>query len=219
MNPRWFSRHDWPLDHELQMRTALMDAVRRIPGGAGLSEENIEGKALFLLSASNSGRDEEQPCNRPASRSASERELIKLHDLARKLADRIDALRRPSVAALWANDIRGEAQSIFGLATQLRELSDTARCAYGEVEASEPHRRARTKIEAAEVAGTAAFVFEHISGRRATFTTDPNTSAVSGEWPDFLGAVYVALRIPASVESQMRALREKTRSKSEVNLP
>ena len=51
----------------------------------------------------------------------------------------------------------------------------------------------------------AASIFEKITRRAPTFTTDPATSYVSGAWPDFLGKVFAAFYIDASVVSQVKA--------------
>jgi hypothetical protein len=205
MNAAWFARPDWPMDHELAMRAALMDAIRAIPGGECLEESDVEGRALMLLRASNAGRDEELPRNRPASQKASEDELRKLATLAERLERHILSMRQPAVSALYA-----EGAHVFELVRALQATQEYARHAFSALEIEDTPSGAPKKIEAAEVAFLASLIFEHISERRATFTTDPLTGKVRGAWPDFLSAVFDALYIDASVAAQVRAVSEKS---------
>jgi hypothetical protein len=170
----------------------------------GHEEAEIEGAALNLWSASWSGRDEELPRNRPASLQSSETELRKLHELAGKLADHIEAMRQPAIAALYA-----EGAGVFDIVPRLRDLQQDAQAAFGDLKPQGSGRGAGVKAEAAAVTEAAAFQFERVTGRAAGFTSDPDTGVVSGTWPDFLRVVFDALGIDASVAAQVRALRKK----------
>lgn len=183
----------------------LIKAIRAIPGAETLEPEAVEGKARMLYAVSEGGRDEELPRNRPASQKASDDELRKLAALAEKLERHILSIRQPAVSALYA-----EGAHVFELVRTLQETQENARHAFSALEIEGTPSGAPKKIEAAEVAFLASRVFEHISGRRATFTTDPGSGKVSGAWPDFLSAVFDALYINASVAAQVRTISEKT---------
>lgn len=208
MNAAWFERPAWPMEWEIERRTRLMGAVRALPNGEGLSGEKVEGHALSLWAASNSGRLEELPRNRPASRRASEDELERLVRLAAQLADHIDAMHLPAVAAVW----RESQGDLWTTAERVRSLSLAAKQAFGEIEVDDVSGRgAGRKVEAEIVAETAGHVFAFVTGRRPTLTVAPGTGHVSGAWPDFLAQVFAALRIDASVSSQARAVMQKSR--------
>jgi hypothetical protein len=163
MNAAWFARPDWPMDWEIERRSELMAAIRALPQGDTLLEEVVEGKALLLWSASNFGRDEELPRNRPASQEASEKELQKLAEVSAQLADLIEAMHRPAVQALW-NEHRGD---LWTVARQLKELSEAAMCALSGLEVQGSARGAGKKAAAAEVSATAEHIFKSVTGQDA----------------------------------------------------
>lgn len=211
MNPSWFKRPDWPMEWELERRTALIQAITELPNGELLSEQASEGQAILLYSTSQFGRDEELPRNRPASLKASETELRALASLCDKLALHIESMHRPAVGSFF-----GEGGDLFTFANQVREAKQIAEFAFGGIEIGDSGRGAGKKIEAAQVTELSAHVFEHVTGKRPTFTTDPQSGQISGVWPDFLSAVFDALWIKASVASQVRAVSEKIQTKTAI---
>ncbi len=207
MNPAWFVRHEWPMDYEIHRRNNLMGAIRALPNGETLSDEKVEGQALFLWSASNFGRNEELPCNRPASQRASEVELERLAKLAAQLADHIDAMHRPAVAAVWQES----SDDLWDTAQRARDLSEAASYALSAIDVEDSARGAGRKAEAEEVAEVAGHVFEHVTARRPTLTVAPDGGHVSGAWPDFLARVFAILGVKASANSQARVVMQKYR--------
>lgn len=202
----FFGVDGWPCEFAMSAFGAgLIRAIRAIPGAEALTEDDVEGKARMLYAVSEGGRDEEMPRNRPASQKASEDELRKLAALAERLERHILSMRQPAVSALYA-----EGAHVFELVRALQETQENARHAFSGLEVGGTPSGAPKKIEAAEVAFLASRLFEHISGRRATFTTDPLTGKVRGAWPDFMSAVFDALYIDASVAAQVRAVSEKS---------
>lgn len=185
----------------------LMNALRAIPGAPQLSDERIRGLADILESVSGGGRDEEQPRNRAASPNATDKEIRKLHDLCEKLAVHIESLRQPAVTALF-----NEGLLIFQLLADVKEAQEIARYSFGCEIANDESLGRPKKIQAAGVTEMAGHIYEKISGRRPTFTTDPETGAISGQWPHVLGLIFRALYIDASVASQVRALSVKSLS-------
>lgn len=189
----------WPCAfRETEQGRALMAALRRL---TAMSDDEAEGRALLLVAAQDSGRDDEAPASLPASQAATDAELRKLHDLAGALADHIDTLRRPAVGALF-----GEGADVFTLAGRLRDLQDDARAAFTEAQGADARGRPR-KYEAAAVKQAAAMAFERATGRHPTRTTSKEINEVVGAWPDFLTAVFKALGVDASVPSQVKGIK------------
>lgn len=205
MTNLWARWDDWPSPAQL----ALYEALRSIPGADTLSDTEVDGYARLLATAAELGRGQEMPRFRGASHMATDRQLMRLHKLADNLAQHIEDLNGPALRALGA-----EGSNAIDFLTRLRDFEENARCAYSEgpaySEAADASLGRPKKIEAAQVTETAAEIFERVSGRRPTFTTDPATSEVSGDWPRFLGRVFDALYIPASVASQVKAFSQKT---------
>lgn len=206
MKPQWFKRSDWPQEHEIKMRADLMQAVASIPLGERLTAEDVEGKALLIFSTAHFGRDAELPRNRLASRTTTDREIEKIKELCGRLAGHIETIHRPAVSALMNQGLM-----IFSLLDQLRMAEEIAGHAFGYSDALDESTGRPRKIEAAEVTECTGEIFEFISGKRPTFTTDPLTGEVHGIWPNVLKDVFKALWIEASVAAQVRALSKKTR--------
>lgn len=184
----------WPVDQ----RAALVEAMRKIRG-ADLAEANLPALADMILAAQADGRDDEQPRNRPSATGAAENELEKLHDLARRLAEHIETMRAPAISAVAAEGV-----ILSQTANDLRGVAEAARDAMSHVSGQSGATGRPPKAEAAAVTASAADAYQRISARRPTFTTDPQNSAVSGDWPSFLGEVFKTLGIVASVASQVR---------------
>ena len=210
MNPRWFARADWPTDWELAVRAALIAAVQSIQTDGALSDEQTEGNALSLWSASHAGRGDELPRNRAASQKASEDEIARLVVLAARLAEHIDTLHRPAVDALWIET----SGSLWNTAAAVKGLIEDAKHALSAVQAPSSARGAREKVEASHVAEAAGLVFEAVAGRRPTCTTDPVSGEIRGRWPAFLREVFAAIGINSSVAVQARLVSEKYRPES-----
>lgn len=200
----WTGEDGWPVAFEdTATCAAMVRAIRAIPG-AHVTEAAALGFARRLVAASEAGRVEEMPINRPSTGAGADSELEKLHRLCGRVIDHIAAMRRPA-----ADGLRAEGGDLPGLQRALRQAMEAAQHAYGGTAAGIAGGR-RPKIEAAFVADTAASVFESVTGKRATITVDIFTGAISGAWPDFLAAIFAALSIDASVEAQARRLMEET---------
>lgn len=204
----WFQRPDWPMDWELARRTALMQAIAQLPGASKLSEVEIERKAIYLWLQVGFARQGAKNCNRPASQKASDDELRKLADLCEKLALHIDQMHEPAITAL-----AHEGFSALAFAEKLRDLKEVSRFAFGCVEGEEVRGR-KPEIEAAQISEVAGHVYQHITGKIPTLTTDPLTGSVSGVWPSFLREVFQVSYIKASVAAQARVVSEKMRTEN-----
>lgn len=180
---------------------ALLEALRTLPGSDQLPFDRLDGMARIIASVENGGRDEELSRARPASAAATETELRRLHDLCERLADHVEAMHRPAVSALYR-----EGLALFDLVPRLRETADMAKIAYGAHEAPERAPGRRPAVIAPDVTDMAATVFEQITGEPPTYSSDPDTSRVTGAWPEFLSKVFAALYIDASAASQVKTL-------------
>lgn len=208
MTERWIGIDGWPCEFsEAPLGQALASAIRALDGAERLSEDEIKSKARFLWSMACLAKDEELERNRPATMKGSEDELKTFHGLCRRLTDHITKMRRPAVAALYA-----EGADLFRIANDLNTLQEQAHLAFGGLDAPEKVSGAK-KTAAAEVTEIAASVFANVTGREPTFTTSPRTGERSGPWPDFLGAIFQAVGINASVGAQVRQLSAKTAPK------
>lgn len=199
----WTGVDGWPTDFPEK----LFDALRMIPNGQHLTDDKIYGMGKIVASIAAGGKIEEMPRNRGLSATGSEAELRKFHNNCKKLADEIETLRQPSISALF-----NEGLLVFDLCEKLRQAQELTRHAFSALEAGTNGGRPR-KIQATCVTDVCAQIFEEVSGKRPTFTTDTGDSTISGAWPEFLGAVFDALKIDASVASQVRAASEKTHNK------
>jgi hypothetical protein len=199
----WTGGDGWPTDFPEK----LVDAFRKIPNGENLKNDRIYGMAKLVASIVEDGQIEEMPRNRAASMAGSEAELRKFHDNCEKLADQIETLRQPSISALF-----DEGLFVFDLYEKLRQAQELTKHAFGGLEANTKGGRPK-KIGAASVTDICAKLFEDVSGKRPTYTTDTSDSTISGVWPEFLKSVFEALYIEASVASQVRAASEKTPKK------
>ncbi len=184
----------------------LVSALRGLPIRKDLPQRDAEQLARILYDMSEIGQDAEAAKNRPASPKRTSKQLETLIRQADALSATLEELNKPAFSALklegivWPTD----------LVPSLQELSEKARHAYPGPRTHEPWRGAPKKHEAAGVSEMAASIFADLTGKRPTFTTDPDTGSVSGAWPNFLGGVFDALSIRASVASQVRAISEKS---------
>ena len=192
----------WPDINPFPAR--IEDALRRVLNLQGIDPADVTAAAWQIFAASEFGRSDEHTSNRPASRDASEKELRAFHDLCGKLADHIEGMRNPAIAALSQEGLIAR-----DLMRTLQAAQETARCAFGMIEDAPSPRGRPPELEAAEVTQMTAVYYRQFTGRVPTFATDPQSNEVSGAWIDTLRAVFEALGIRASVQSQAKALREK----------
>lgn len=200
----WVGLDGWPCYfHESHVGSSLIELLRRLPSPENLSEEQLILKATFLSKMADIGKEQDQTCNRPASQKASESELTKLHDLCEKLSTHLESLHEPALTAL-----ENEGFLIQNFSEYVWQIQEGAKIAFGSVEGQSSRGRPKQE-EAAIISLSAASMYQEVTGKRATFTTDPASGEISGKWPEFLEAVFSTLSIRASVASQVRAVSEK----------
>lgn len=184
-----------------------MEAVDLLPCPEGLDKENgeVEGLARALFEVHSMALMEGLPRNQLATGKASEDQIRKLHKHIAALSDHLLRLKKPAVEAL---ELEG-----FGFQELLENLESKqqiVRFAFGLINPNAKIESRKTKIIASLVTEGAADVFEYVTQKPATFTTDVVSSKRSGRpWPKFLDRVFSILRIDASVAAQVAALSEK----------
>ena len=206
---RFIGLDGWPCEfQETQTAKALIEAVKALPGDT-IGDDAALGLATTIFRVAESARELEEPRSLPASRGKSEAELRKLGKLATELAEHIQAMRQPAIAALFA-----EGYNPFNVAASALDLAEGARMAFGYVDQSDNATGRPKKLAARDLTDFLASVYTHRTGAAPTLTTSIGRGhAVSGPWHDFLTAVFSALGIDASAEAQARAYMEKSRQK------
>lgn len=192
----------WPEINPFPAR--IEAALRRVLDLQRIDPAEVTAAAWQIFAVSELGRSDEHTSNRPASRDTSEEELRTFHDLCGALADHIEAMHNPAIAALSQEGLIAR-----DLMRNLQAAQETARCAFGGLDDAPSPRGRPPKLEAAEVTQMTAIYYRQFTGRAPTFATDPQSHEVSGPWIDTLHAVFEALGIRAKVGSQAKALRKK----------
>jgi hypothetical protein len=202
MTGQWTGVDGFPREWPEALELALKD----LAGDTALASDKLERYAKELAVAANIGRMQEIPAAREASQGQTDKSLEQFYDRCGKLIETIASLKRPAWDAL-----RREGTSLFEMQSLLAEAQQAARHCHSYTDAPKTAQARPRKEEAAAVTEAAARVYTNVTGQSPTFTT--LDSGARGRWPDFLGACFAALHIVASVESQAKALREKSSSK------
>lgn len=189
---------DWPDTNPFPAR--IEDALRRVLGLQGIDPADVTAAAWQILAVSEFGRSDEHASNRPASRDASERELRTFHDLCGKLANHIEAMHNPAIAALSQEGLIAR-----DLMRTLQAAQETARHAFGGLDDAPSPRGRPPELEAAEVTWMTAAYFKQFTGRSPSRAVD--NEGEYGQWIDTLRAVFAALYIKASPEKQAQTYR------------
>lgn len=179
----------------------IANALLDVLSGEQIDHEKIEAAAIRIYASSVRGIEEEQPYRTAATRKKTDQQLINMAAKCKDLALTLSCINRPAASALFAEGV-----DIRELARILHQAAETAQHAFGEYSPGPPPNGRPKKIEAAFVTESTAAAFESITGRRATYTTDPITGEVIGLWPDLLAAIFRVLRINASLPSQVSGL-------------
>lgn len=202
-----FNADGWPVVESPPRKIA--DALRDTLASHGPTAVLIENAAAQIYAASELGRSDEQTANLLATEKTSKKELCAFHDLTGKLADLIDGMHNPAIAALSR-----EGLIAFDLLEPLRRAHEVAGYALGGLQ-SLPQRNPGKKpmVEAPEVTAITAGFFKQITGKAPTRSVD--SEGEYGEWIDTLRAVFAALGINASAETQAKEFRTRIDRKAD----
>ncbi len=189
----------------------LMQAIRNLPGSEHLDFEQgeVEGLAMKVFLDFEQGVLLKKPCNQPATGKTSQDQLRKLYKLMGNLAEHLESLNEPTLAAL-----RKEGFNSWKLNEVVSEQRENVRYAFGLIDPNLDRNSFETKVVARTLCEGAADVYEYVTKNKATYSTDVMTSERTGDWPDFLKAVFGIFRIKASVASQVAALSKKRNEKA-----
>lgn len=189
----------------------LMQAIRNLPGSEHLDFEfgEDEGLARKVFFDFEQGVHLQQPSNRPATGKKSRDQLEKLHKILSNLAEHLGSLNEPALAAL-----REEGFKSWELNEVVSEQCEIVRYAFGLIDPNLNRNSFETKVLARTICEGAADVYEYVTKNKATYSTNVMTSERTGDWPDFLNAVFGVLRVEASVAAQVVALSQKRNEKA-----
>mgnify|MGYP001370728510 FL=1 len=178
---------------------------------AFLREIASKDHARAIANAGSDGQWLEQTKNIKVSTRQTVKELENFQKLSLRLADAIDSMHLPALERL-----KSESVDINALAATLEQVGRYTDHALSQLDEAEVIRGRHKKHAAKMVTEAAAECYIELTGLKPTLTVDPQNSAVSGRWFEFLSAIFAVLRLDESPESQARALMEKNSSKSGV---
>ncbi|MDU8911680.1 hypothetical protein [Aestuariicoccus sp. MJ-SS9] len=186
-----------PADKKSLLVDALM-ALRRQPTA---SLEDIDFYAELLGNMAWGGQHlHDQVLKRP-SQGQVKAELDRLRGACESLSKVLDALHDATREDLWvcsAPDLDDLKNTLNLLSAKAKELEEVL---LGEYRSSGRLRDLRAIV----VVAAADEAFRVVTGRTPTFTTDPQSSKISGEWPEFVERVFAALGIKGSARRRARS--------------
>lgn len=207
MEEKWIGKDGWPCTFaESDFGSGLINAIQGLSGSENFRPDEIEMKARFFLSLHEGNVEYSGSNYLPASQQATDAELQKLHDLCEKLSDHISSMHEPALMALESVDC-----FVVSIGRELRKVKNGAISAFSLSEGVEIRGR-RPDILSYETAKVAGSMYKEITGKRPTTTTDTATGQVSGNWPDFLSAIFGVFAIESSVAVWARRVSEEMNS-------
>ena len=178
---------------------------------AFLREIASKDHARAIANASDDGQWLEQSKNIKVSTRQTIKELENFQKFALRLADAIDSMHLPALERL-----KSEGADVNALAATLQDVGRYTDHALSQIDEAEIIRGRHKKHAAKMVTEASADCYIELTGLKPTLTVDPQNSAVSGRWFEFLSAIFAVLRLDESPESQARAFMEKNSTKSGV---
>jgi hypothetical protein len=199
-----------------EIRRALKEECRRLPLQAG-AEDRIPAIVDALTAIAVSGRGKPgspPPAFLSVGRKACERELTELATAARGLITALERLHEPTILALAAvGDVR------LGLPETLRTIVRHAERADVSFVPLRAGLGRRPDLRADDVGRIVGHAYLTLTGKRPTFTTDPRTSARSGEWLQFLKAVFRVLGLDGAGDRLALEVARHMKPASDGNAP
>ncbi len=194
-------------------------ACRKLVLAPGAEDDLVAIVSLLATHAIGGGGvpDIPAPAFSKRSKQACQKELKALSVAARRLIAALQELHQPTIAALTRVGFDSDNRVALPLLL-LRIAEQAQRADLNSVpERDGLGRKPRPRAHA--VGLIAGHAYERLTGTRPTYTTDPQTSRRSGPWPDFLRAVFKALKLEGgsddlivSVASRIKILSAKKAS-------
>jgi hypothetical protein len=199
-----------------EIRRALKEECRRLPLQAG-AEDRIPAIVDALTAIAVSGRGKPgspPPAFLSVGRKACERELTELATAARGLITALERLHEPTILALAAvGDVR------LGLPETLRTIVQQAERADVSFVPLRAGLGRRPDLRVGAVGRIVGHAYLTLTGKRPTFTSDPQTSARSGEWLQFLKAVFRVLGLDGAGDRLALEVARHMKPASDGNAP
>ncbi len=189
-------------------RDQLVEILNTLPLLDG-HKDKLRQEAYSLLLSSSFASLNDRPRSRNAGPAGARWELDTLAKLSFKLGKHILSMHRDALGAI-ETAMQDNTRHPLDIVADLRMLISAIGRAEDNLNITTPATGSR-KCHAQDVTDHAASVFERLTGRRATRTTDGMHKA-SGRWLSFLRSVFQVLNVKASAESQAKAM-EKRRQK------
>lgn len=188
----------------------LSKAIRAIPN-CTLDSEGVAFMENLIQNAEMAGWEADQPNARPASLAANRRALFELHALLKRLFKHMESLPLEACEAL-----QSEGFNVGGYLPEIDMLRDAARCAFGELRASNDPKGRPMEQRSKLVADEAARIFELVSGSPPTYTTDVTRNSSPrrvGPWPTFLAHVFANCLVKASTDAHVERISKSRKAK------
>ena len=179
---------------------------------AATSTHVLRGMAQHLQLTARMGAIADLPRARDSGSTTARRELIVLADLAGKLITHIVGLHSDALRA-WEHvePLDGRPPNRLHplvMVSELRDLGEAALLAQERLADTPPHKGNRPRRQAREVTREACAYYARLTGKkklgRVTDAYQPGHSP--GPLEEFLAALFVILRVPASADGQLKRL-------------
>lgn len=211
MKERFVGLSGWPTDSfaESAWAAPILAAMRKLPEAERFSESELAELAREIHDAARFGIEMSLTNNKKASRAKNERDLFALRDWCEKGIKLLEATHSEAVTSLARMGVYPTV-----LKKDLEGLAQEIHLALHELEDSEATKGRPKNVSAQEVTDTAARIYERVTGRSPTVTTNTADYSIGGPWPLFLSDIFQALNLEASLEDRAKKARKRPREKS-----
>jgi hypothetical protein len=186
---------------------AIDRIISGLPIKDGLDKAKAAQTARVMIQAGiEFGPINDLPRAQDAGTRQTEQELRDLIEHAVRLGHHILDMHSPALRAVEARSPKVEPLNLVDL---LRSLAKAAESAINQptTDAAPVLRGRRSNRKASDLADVARDAYEYYTGKRATITTDPITYKRSGEFLDFLSAVFDVAGVDADPVHYARKLQ------------
>jgi hypothetical protein len=185
----------------------VVDLLRGLNQAA--DEQVLRRMALSLQLTARFGAVADLPLARDSGSKAAQRELIELARLAEQFRTHIAGMHSTAHRAWEEVEPLDERPPNrlhpLVLAYELLELREAALIACTRLSDTPPHKGNRQKRQAHEITRQACAIYTQLTGKTPGRVTDAYQEGPSpGPCEEFLAAIFKALSIPASADSQLR---------------
>lgn len=224
-------------DDEISAMLSFDEAVRKLPGGDNVADEDVATYWFQLWNGAAEGQARETPSQKPTSASACKKELTTAFQDAHDLANKISGLHAPSRNAIGSTKAlkaicqlvvtrcelreadpdktrKPHSDPVDDMALLVRFISGLLETACDNVHSLDSGKGAPTKYRSQGLTRAAADIFESITGKPATRTWREDGNTESGEFLAFLADCHKLDGGRAKPAGQLRWLKQVTSNRS-----